>query len=204
MKIETIGGAAIAAMILFLTGMLALLSQDGVTEIGDISQLSWIILGVGALISFGKDFQALSIRRGLASVTGTGNVHSPTSVGIVAILLTCLMLSGCGMQRPQVDSVADAIAVTAADVETAAQTVKSLCRNIEPGGPCADSAIISTAQKESLKNGLQDVLDGLSLANLAVANGDLVGAGDGLARTQAILAVLSAELARATEVFALE
>lgn len=196
MKIETIGGAVIAAGILFLTGMLALLTQEGVTEIGDISQLSWIVLGVGALIGFGKDFQTLSVRRALANVTNSGNVHSPAAVGLLAILLACFSLSGCGLQRPNVDSISDGIAVTAADVETAAQTVKRLCRNERPGGPCANSALISTGQKESLKNGLQDVLDGLSIANLAVATGDGVGARSGLARTQAILAVLSAELAR--------
>ncbi len=196
MKIETIGGALIAAVILFLTGMLALLTQEGVTEIGDISQLSWIVLGVGAFIGFGKDFQALTVRRALANITNSGNVHSPAAVGVLAILIACFAFSGCGVQRPQVDSIADGIAVTAADVETAAQTVKSLCRNTQPGGPCADGALISTEQKESLKNGLQDVLDGLSVANLALATNDYGEATDRLARTQAILAVLSAELAR--------
>ena len=115
---------------------------------------------------------------------------------MLATLLACLMLSGCATQRPQIDSMADAIAVTAADVETVAQTVKSLCRNERPGGPCAAGAPISTDQKESLKNGLQDVLDGLSLANLALATGDEAGARGGLARTEAILAVLRAELVR--------
>ena len=120
----------------------------------------------------------------------------PLAAGILATLLACLMLSGCGIQRPQIDSVADGIAVTASDVETTAQTVQRLCRNERPGGPCANGALISTEQKESLKNGLQDVLDGLSMANLALATNDTVGAKDGLARTNAILAVLRAELTR--------
>lgn len=120
----------------------------------------------------------------------------PLAAGILATLLACLMLSGCGIQRPQIDSVADGIAVTASDVETTAQTVQRLCRNTRPGGSCADGALISTEQKESLKNGLQDVLDGLSMANLALATNDTVGAMDGLARTNAILAVLRAELTR--------
>lgn len=120
----------------------------------------------------------------------------PLAAGMLATLLACLMLSGCGTPRPQIDSISDAIAVTAADVETAAQTVKSLCRNDRPGGPCAFGAPLSTEQKESLKNGLQDILDGLSLANLAVANGDNAEANSRLARTEAILAVLRAELIR--------
>jgi len=115
---------------------------------------------------------------------------------ILSLLLVFVLLFGCGIQRPPVDSIADGIAVTAADVETTAQMVKSLCRNTVPGGPCADDAMISTGQKESLKNGLQDVLDGLSMANLALAVNDDATARDGLARTQAILAVLRAELTR--------
>lgn len=195
MKIETLGGAAIAALILFVTGFLAVFQQDGVSSVSDISEAVWWILGGGAALSFLKDYQALSTRRLLAKVTG-GKASSPAAVGIIAILLTCFVLSGCGIQRPQVDSISDGIAVTAADVETAAQTVHRMCRNTRPGGPCARGALLSTEQKESLKNGLQDMLDGLSLANLAVATSDYDGARSGLARTQAILAVLSAELAR--------
>ncbi len=196
MKIETIGGAAIAALILFITGFLAVFQQEGIGSVKDIAEGTWWVLLGGAALSFAKDYQALSARRLLANMTGSGNVHSPAAVGILAILLACFALSGCAAQRPQIDSIADGIAVTAADVETAAQTVRSLCRNAQPGGPCAVGALISTRQKESLKNGLQDVLDGLSIANLALAMDDFSGAKTKLARTQAILAVLSAELAR--------
>ena len=196
MKIETIGGAAIAAVILFVTGFLAVFQQDSVASVRDITEATWWVLGGGAIASFLKDYQALTVRRGLTNITRSGNLHSPAVVGLLAGLMALLMLSGCGVQRPQVDSVADGIAVTAADVETAAQTVKRLCRNTQPSGPCGPGALISTAQKDSLKNGLQDVLDGLSIANLALATNDYGKAMDGLARTQAILAVLSAELAR--------
>lgn len=135
---------------------------------------------------------------GTKLLPGTGTAtRSPVVVGILAGLMALLMFSGCNvLQRPQVDSVADAIAVTAADVETTAQTVKRLCGNTRPGGDCARGATLSTDQKESLKNGLQDVLDGLSVANLALATGNAIEAGDSLARTQAILAVLRAELTR--------
>ncbi|MCH8134809.1 MAG: hypothetical protein IIB77_02385 [Proteobacteria bacterium] len=196
MKIETLGGAAIAAAILFITGFLAVFQQEGIGSVKDIAEGTWWVLLGGAILSFAKDYQALSARRFLARMSGSGNVHSPAAVGILAILLACFALSGCAAQRPQIDSIADGIAVTAADVETAAQTVRSLCRNLDPGGPCAAGALISTTQKESLKNGLQDVLDSLSLANLALAMDDYPGARTKLARTQAILAVLSAELAR--------
>ncbi len=72
MKIENVLGAVIAAAIGFLTAVLALLVQEGVTTIGDISQLAWIVAGVGALIAFLKDYQALSARRAIANITGTG------------------------------------------------------------------------------------------------------------------------------------
>ncbi len=72
MKTENILGAAIAALIGFLTAMLALLVQDGVNAIGDISQLAWIVAGVGALIAFLKDYQAINTRKAIANITGEG------------------------------------------------------------------------------------------------------------------------------------
>lgn len=72
MKTENVLGAAIAALIGFLTAMLALLVQDGVNSIGDISQLAWIVAGVGALIAFLKDYQAITTRQVIANITGTG------------------------------------------------------------------------------------------------------------------------------------
>ena len=72
---EIIVGAVIAALIGFLTAVLALLMQDGVTQLSDISQLAWIVAGVGALLSFLKDFQAIWTRQKLASITGSKNVH---------------------------------------------------------------------------------------------------------------------------------
>lgn len=74
MKIETIAGALIAALILFVTGFLALLQQDGVNGAGDISQVAWLVLGGGAVLSFLKDYQALTARRIIANLTGSGNV----------------------------------------------------------------------------------------------------------------------------------
>ena len=72
MNSETIIGALIAALIGFFTAVLALLVSEGVASIGDIAQISWIVAGVGALISFLKDYQALSARKAIAKLTGTG------------------------------------------------------------------------------------------------------------------------------------
>ena len=94
MNIPTISGALIAAVILFFTGLLALLQQEGVTSVGDINQVAWIVLGVGAFISFLKDFQALSTRRVIGKLTGS-KVNSPAIVGVLALILAALTLSGC-------------------------------------------------------------------------------------------------------------
>lgn len=73
MNLNTIVGAAIAALILFFTGMLALLQTEGISTISDIGQIAWIVLGVGALVSFLKDYQAISTRRLVNKITGSGD-----------------------------------------------------------------------------------------------------------------------------------
>ena len=70
---NTIIGAFIATLIAMATAALALLSGAGVTSLGDISGLQWAILLVGGLITFGKDFQAISARRLVNRVTGSGD-----------------------------------------------------------------------------------------------------------------------------------
>ncbi len=198
MKIETISGAAIAAIILFITGFMAVFQQDGVTSWRDISEAAWWILAGGAALSFFKDYQALSTRRLLSKMAGVidNTIKSPPLAGILALLLACAMLSGCGIQRPPIDSISDGIVVTAADVETAAQAVKNLCRNTAPGGPCAPDAAISTRTKERLKESLQAILQVLRSADMALAVNDTAKAEDRLARTQALLGIVRAELAR--------
>lgn len=73
MNTNTLVGALIAALILFFTGMLALLQTEGIQSISDIGQVAWIVLGVGSLISFGKDYQAISTRRLVNRITGSGD-----------------------------------------------------------------------------------------------------------------------------------
>ncbi len=70
---NTIIGAFIATLIAMATAALALLSGSEVTSLGDISGLQWTILLIGGLITFGKDFQAISARRLVNKVTGTGD-----------------------------------------------------------------------------------------------------------------------------------
>ena len=70
---NTIIGAFVATLIAMATAALALLSGANVTSLGDITGLQWTILLVGGAITFGKDFQAISARRLVNKVTGSGD-----------------------------------------------------------------------------------------------------------------------------------
>lgn len=70
---NTIIGAFVATLIAMATAALALLSGANVDSLGDISGLQWTILFIGGLITFGKDFQAISTRRLVNRVTGSGD-----------------------------------------------------------------------------------------------------------------------------------
>ncbi len=70
---NTLVGAAVATLIALLTAALALLSGPEVTSLGDITGLQWVILLIGGAITFFKDFQAISARRLVNKVTGTGD-----------------------------------------------------------------------------------------------------------------------------------
>lgn len=115
---------------------------------------------------------------------------------LLKILAIFTLLAGCATPRPEVDSVADAILVTSADIESAAQTVQGLCGNLTPGGPCAAGAAISTETKESLKVRLQQAQDAIVTANRLLAAGLPADAEGKLALAESILLALQAELAR--------
>lgn len=73
MSVNTIVGALVAAVIAGLTAALALLNGPNVTQLSDITGLQWTILCIGVAIAFFKDFQAISARRLINKVTGTGD-----------------------------------------------------------------------------------------------------------------------------------
>ena len=112
----------------------------------------------------------------------------------LTVILCVLAVAGCGINRPVIDSVADAIAVTAADIETAAQTAQRLCGNTVPDGPCRPGALLDTGTKDEIKNQLQDALDYLSDANRALAADEGARASGFLNRAEALLVVVEAVL----------
>lgn len=70
---NTIIGAAVAAIINFLTALVALFANDAELTFGLISQAAWVSIIGGAAIQFFKDYQAISTRRLVNKVTGTGD-----------------------------------------------------------------------------------------------------------------------------------
>ncbi len=73
MKTETITGAFVATLIAFVTAFLALLQTPGIDGISDIPESAWWVLLGGGAVTFLKDYQALSARRAISKLTGTGD-----------------------------------------------------------------------------------------------------------------------------------
>ena len=114
----------------------------------------------------------------------------------VLMLLLVFAASACVTPRPQIDSVADAIAVSSADIKSIAQTVQNLCMNTVEDGPCAATSLMSTNTKDSFKRSLQDALDQVSTAKRLLAAGKAVDANDKLALADAIIMAIQIELER--------
>ena len=111
-------------------------------------------------------------------------------------LFFVLFLSACVTPRPKIDSVADAIVVTSADIESTAQTVQKLCGNTVPDGPCAPGAVISTRTKDRFKERLQDAQDTVVASNRLLAAGKSVEAGDRLSQAEIVIMAIQSELER--------
>ncbi len=185
---ETVTGALIAALIGFVTGFIALFQMEGVTSWRDIAEASWWVLAGGAVLSFLKDYQALATRRMIGKMRGNAMIWA-------ALVLPLIMLPGC-VSRPTVDSVQDAIAVTAADITALAGTVQGLCGNTVANGACRADAVITTATKDRLKAHLQRGVDAVSLAKRMLVEGDMASAQDQLALANSILTFLQKEVRR--------
>ena len=190
-RIDTALGALTASAILIVGQFTALFMENPELTVGDLKQATWIAILGGGLLAFLKDFQAVSFRRMTANVRGAGGTVN-TFIAFIA-LGTMVALGGCA-SRPTVDSLADGVAVTAADIETAAQTTARLCQNTVPSGPCAENALIDTELRDEVKGELQRALAYLNDANRALA-ADQAARADGLLnRATAILVVVEAIL----------
>lgn len=70
MKITTIGGASVAALILLISNIVTLFVENSDLTFGSISQATWVVILGGAAVAFLKDYQAVSTRRVIGKLTG--------------------------------------------------------------------------------------------------------------------------------------
>lgn len=134
---------------------------------------------------------------GIKQIPGTG--ASPPLVGLLALIVAAVGLSGCATKRPPIESISDAIVVTSADVEIASDTLLSLCGNTVPRGPCRAGAVISQETNARIAQNLTNVVDGVERASNALAADELLDANDEIGRARSLLTIIRAELARLEE-----
>jgi hypothetical protein len=73
MNVNTLTGALIAALILFGSSVVTLFTNNPDMTFADLSTATWVSLLGGAAIAFLKDYQALTVRRTVNKISGTGD-----------------------------------------------------------------------------------------------------------------------------------
>lgn len=73
MNVNTLIGALIAALILFGSSVVTLFTSNPDLTFADLTTATWVSLLGGAAIAFLKDYQALTTRRLVNRVTGSGD-----------------------------------------------------------------------------------------------------------------------------------
>ncbi len=73
MNVNTIVGAVLASLLIFITSFTALFMENPELTFGAIKQSAWVSIIGGAVAAFIKDYQAISTRRLVNKVTGTGD-----------------------------------------------------------------------------------------------------------------------------------
>jgi len=71
--VNTLIGALVAALVLFMSSMVTLFTNDPTLEFSQISTAVWVSIVGGAAVAFLKDYQSLSTRRVINNFTGTGD-----------------------------------------------------------------------------------------------------------------------------------
>ena len=70
---NTIIGALIAALVLFLSSLITLFIENPELTFSAIRQATWVSIAGGALVAFLKDFQAIWTRRQINRITQAGD-----------------------------------------------------------------------------------------------------------------------------------
>ena len=112
------------------------------------------------------------------------------------LALTITFSAGCATQRPEVNSLSDAIVVTSADIESLATELRRMCGNTVAGGPCRSGSLVSTTSKNHLAGQLRTALEAVKTANLALIQDEAIDAENHLARAHSILVLVREEVDR--------
>ena len=70
---NTLVSALIAALILFLSNIVTLFTENPELTFDQVATATWVSIVGGALVAFLKDFQAINTRRLVNKVTGSGD-----------------------------------------------------------------------------------------------------------------------------------
>lgn len=73
MNVNTLTGALIAALILFGSSVVTLFTSNPELTFADLTTATWVSLVGGAAVAFFKDYQALTVRRTVNKISGTGD-----------------------------------------------------------------------------------------------------------------------------------
>jgi hypothetical protein len=73
MNVNTLTGALIAALILFGSSVVTLFTSNPDLTFADLTTATWVSLVGGAAVAFFKDYQALTVRRTVNKISGTGD-----------------------------------------------------------------------------------------------------------------------------------
>jgi type IV pilus biogenesis protein CpaD/CtpE len=97
------------------------------------------------------------------------------------VVVAALLLAGC------TSNPADMLGTAYITADTLVVTAHQLCRNEEPGGPCAPDAVLTTAQKDKIRDRMQEVASLLTEARSLLAIGQEAAAMDSLTRARFLL-----------------
>lgn len=70
MRVETFINAAVAGLLSFFNAMLALLNQEGVNALSDITEAALLSAAIGGAVALLQNWQTLSGRRAVARMLG--------------------------------------------------------------------------------------------------------------------------------------
>lgn len=102
----------------------------------------------------------------------TRNITSVTAYIACTVLLSACAGAWWGTSVPAPTTFNESAGIAVSGVTAAARTVRTLCGNTLPGGPCVDSSLITTTERDRAKLILQQTLNDVNFARRIYETGD--------------------------------